>query len=376
VTAALALEAGVVEPDELIDCQRGKGEFLGRIVNDHDDKLGEIPFSEVIAHSSNVGTVTVAIRLGKEALFKGIQRFGYGEATGIDLPGETRGQLRPLKDWSRAALASYSFGQGMSCNALRVAVTYAAFANGGKDVVPHVLKEGRLPKGKTVPTRTRAEPRGRMVSGGTCDKLVPMLEAVVDHGSGTPVAFPGFRVAGKTGPSQKFDQATHRYLLHQNYASFAGFVPSRDPRLLAVVVLDEPKGLTLGGWTSGPVFREALSAMVALLDISPDRGEKDSVVAQSGVRQIPGADKDPRRPLSARQAAPVEWVTVPKLEGVARREAAESLQEKNLRFRRLGDGPVVLSQFPQAGKLVRTHSSVRLLMGKPAQQLASARAAK
>jgi membrane peptidoglycan carboxypeptidase len=250
-------------------------------------------------------------------------------------------------------------------------VTYAAFANGGKDVVPHVLKEGRLPKGGAVKKRLDAEPRGRLISGSTCEKMIPMLEAVVDHGSGTPVAFPGFRVAGKTGTSQKFDQASGRYLLHQNYASFAGFVPSRDPRLLAVVVLDEPQGLTLGGWTSGPVFREALSAMVALLDITPDR-EDDTVVAQSGVRQIPGAEKDKRRPLSARQASPAEWVTVPNLEGEARAVAAQALQERSLRYRRLGEGPVVLSQFPRAGELVRAHSSVRLLMGKAGQQLASA----
>jgi cell division protein FtsI (penicillin-binding protein 3) len=363
VTATLALEKGLVKPETLVDCHGGRAEFLGRVVRDHEAGLGVVPFSEVIAQSSNVGTVDVALRVGKEALYKGIQRFGYGRKTGVDLPGEAKGLLRPLADWSGVSMAAVPYGQEVSGNLFHLACAYAAVANGGYSVAPHVVKEIRSPSGWDHRPRLEGEAGRRVLGSYARTKLVGMLKEVVDHGTGTPAALPGFLVAGKTGTAEKVDPATRRYSFSKTVSSFVGFVPADKPKLLMAIVLDEPHGLSLGGWVAGPVFRESALSMLAAQGLSPDSALLAGRGAQQGIAHLPGeAPKWHQVFHPVAGAIEAAWVPVPALEGMDGRQALRVLKAAKLKAVPKGRLGLVVSQFPQAGRRVRLLSSVSYLL--------------
>jgi cell division protein FtsI (penicillin-binding protein 3) len=367
ITATLALEKGVVKPDTLVNCQGGKGEFLGRTVHDHgDDHMGVVPFSEVIAQSSNVGTVTVAQKLTKQEMYDGVRRFGYGRKTGIDLPGEARGLLRPLENWSGISMAAVPYGQEVQGNLVHVACTYAPVANGGRTVAPHLGAEIRgsgFSRRPSLPAD--AQSGSKVISEGVRRQLIGMLEQVVDHGTGTPAALPGFLVAGKTGTAQKVDPRTHRYS-DRTVSSFVGFVPADHPRLLMAIVLDEPRGLQLGGWVAGPVFHDAALGMLAALDVQPDAALLAGKGAQAGIAHLPGKEpKWKQKPLVAPEPMEAEVVTVPVLKGLDDRGAQKVLAEARLKGVSRGRLGLVTSQFPPAGQHVRAFTSVSYLLKPP-----------
>lgn len=363
VTAALALEAGSVKPETLIDCHHGKATFLGRVVKDHEAGLGVVPFSEVMAQSSNVGTVTVALKLGKQAFYDGIRRFGYGRKTGVDLPGETGGLLRPLESWSGISMAALPFGQEVSGNVFHLACAYAPIANGGTSVAPHMVKEVRGPGGWSHRPGTAGEGGRRVLGGYAREKLVSMLREVVDHGTGTPAAIPGFLVAGKTGTAEKVDPATRRYSYYKTVSSFVGFVPADRPRLLVAVVLDEPHGLVLGGWVAGPVFREATMAMLAAQGVSPSQELLGGKGAQAGIPHLPGeAPKYNQVPHPIGSTVAPVMVKVPSLEGMDAKQALRVLKSASLKALPRGQGGLVVKQFPEAGRSVRIMTSVSYLL--------------
>lgn len=363
VTASLALEHGVVKPDSPIDCHQGRLEIFKRVVRDHGtDHLGVVPFSTVIAQSSNVGTVEVGMRLGAPQLYAGMTRFGFGSPTGIDLPGETVGTLRPLADWTPGSIAAVPFGQEFSCNLLRILVTYAAIANGGRLVRPHVVKEMVSAGGSTInPERNRS--KVQVMSEAVRQQLVPMLKGVVEEGTGDAVALPGYSIAGKTGTAQKFNLKTGRYSQTANVATFVGFVPADQPAFVAAVMLDEPHGITLGGWTAGPVFRSVVSAALTAYGIAPSEAQRD--------RQWAAADKarhsgDPSRSWSAvyrqgAKAAEVKPVEVPDVKTMTLTYAKIVLTKAGLRVHASGQGRVS-AQFPKAGADVLENSTVQLVL--------------
>lgn len=361
VTAALAFERGVVDPDTPVDCRGGKAEFFRRVVRDHGDaRLGVVPFRRVLAESSNVGTVEVALKLGPTALYEGMRRFGFGEPTGIDLPGEAVGILRDLKDWSPGSMAAVPFGQEFSCNLLRMLVTYAALANGGTLVRPHVVKEMVAASGAAL-GGVAAGARGKVVSEGVLDKLVPILEDVVDEGTGVAIALPGYAIAGKTGTAQKYDLARGRYSQTDNTATFVGFVPARKPVFVAAVMIDEPRGITLGGWTAGPVFRAVVSAALTAYGVAPSESLRAQQAA-SAERALRAPDAATRWSAVYRRgakAAELESVDVPNVLHMTRAAAQAALAKAGLRARVLGEGRVV-AQFPEAGAEVLRHSTVTL----------------
>jgi cell division protein FtsI (penicillin-binding protein 3) len=365
VTASMALEQGVLTPDTPVDCQHGHANFLGRAVRDHEDLLGVVPFRETFIQSSNIGMVTAALKVGPQKMYEGARRFGFGDRTGIDLPGETPGLLRPLKDWSGISLAAIAFGQELSCNLLRVACAYAPIANGGSSVTPHLYKEQR--GGGLFPSGGPSRPFSHQVVGDRVRREVgDMMLGVVDHGTGTPAALPGFLVAGKTGTAEKYDRALRRYNYNKNSGSFVGFVPADHPRLLMAVVLDEPHGLTLGGWVSGPVFREAASGMLATLGVAPNAQlAQGGGRAQAGVPCVPGR-KPVGRPHTGLAPNAIAEVPVPDLQGLVGAAAQQRLKAAGLRCRARGLGGVVVSQVPMAGTLVSGMSTVSYLL-RPAK---------
>jgi cell division protein FtsI/penicillin-binding protein 2 len=366
VTAALALEKGVVTPDTPVDCHNGSAEFFGRTVRDHGtDHFGVVPFSTVLAQSSNVGTVEVALKLGPKVMYEGMTRFGFGQSTQVDLPGEAVGMVRPLDKWSPGSMAAIPFGQELSCNLMRIAVTYAALANGGTLVTPHVVKAVVSPSGSSREPERLGEAR-KILGEGVRLQLVKILKGVVEDGTGVAIALPGYTIAGKTGTAQKFDVKTGRYSQTANVATFVGFVPADAPAFVAAVMVDEPQGITLGGWTAGPVFRAVMSSALTAYGISPD----EKILAAQDL-EASRAGQDPKKSWEnmykrGAQAADVKQVPVPKLLALTERAARAALSQAGLRARVLGQGQVT-AQFPRAGQDVLQGSTVTLTLDRPAK---------
>ncbi|MCZ6725826.1 MAG: penicillin-binding protein 2 [Acidobacteria bacterium] len=293
ITAAAALEAGVVDPFDRFDCGNGGIEFRGRYIRDH-ARFGELRFSEIIAYSSNVGAIQVGVQVGEKRLYDMIRAFGFGAKTGIDLSGEGKGLLHPLEMWHKRAIAYISFGQGISVTPLQLVNAFAAIANGGTLYQPYVVAAvGR--DGEIVPAVDRPREIGRPISATTARTLERMLEMVVEaeRGTGKHAAIPGYRVAGKTGTAEKPEGG--RYAEGKYVASFVGFAPARDPAVVCLVIIDEPSGARYhGGDAPAAVF----SAVVrhALLRLGVARGEPPMGDPASGASRLAAGSTQPGAP--------------------------------------------------------------------------------
>ena len=266
VTAAAALDALAVHPDDRFDCELGGVRLAGTFIGDH-KPFGVLSFREVIEKSSNVGVIKAALRTGSEPLYRTIVGFGFGQRTGIDLPGESAGIVRPLERWRGLATAYASFGHGLSITPLQLANAYAALANGGRVNRPYVVRA--VDRGEGIEPVERPEPARLELSPATLQGLSRLLEGVVERGTGQLAAIPGYRVAGKTGTAEKSDRTG--YSATARLATFVGFVPARAPRLVAVVMLDEPRRSTGGGVVAAPVFQAMVGEALLYLGIAPER---------------------------------------------------------------------------------------------------------
>ena len=267
ITAAAALEAGVVTPDTVITVPPTI-QVAGHTVHDAEQHGTErLTFTGVIAKSSNIGTVEVAQQVGAESLYEAMRRFGYGEKSGLGLPGESRGVLPKPTDWSGTSIATIPIGQGVSVNAMQVASVYATVANGGVRVSPTVVRAVADPSGRLVPAAPAAT--RRVISPHVAAQLRTMLEAVVSaEGTAPLAAVPGYRIAGKTGTAQRVVDG--RYQDGNYTSSFIGFAPADAPRLVTAVVLQGTgKRDYFGGSTAGPVFQSVMSFALRALRIPP-----------------------------------------------------------------------------------------------------------
>jgi cell division protein FtsI (penicillin-binding protein 3) len=269
VAAAAALEAGVVRPGDLIDCERGRWAIAGGALHDH-EPLGRISFSEVIAKSSNIGIAKVAERLGPERLVRAIAAFGFGRKTGIDLGGEVSWRIKPAARWSSRSLVTMAIGQEVAVTPIQLVTAYAAIANGGRLVKPHVVAEVRDGKGMPLPVRRDDGAETRVMSERTATVLTGLLEGVVlPGGTGALAALDGVSVAGKTGTAQQIDPGTGRYAADRVVSSFVGFAPSRRPAVVILVVINNPDGRGWGSTVAAPVFQRVAEATLRHLD-APD----------------------------------------------------------------------------------------------------------
>jgi cell division protein FtsI (penicillin-binding protein 3) len=279
VTASAALESGVVYPDEMIDCEEGTYRIAnaGRAVLHDHDPVGRVPFRQVIARSSNIGTAKIAQRLGETRLASYIQAFGFGERLGIDLQGEAEGRVRETTKWSKRSLVSMAIGQEIGVTPLQMASALSVIANGGHLISPRIHREGPCATASCRAENNDAAPIRRVISEKTARQMTRILEEVVtsERGTGKLAAIPGYRVAGKTGTAQKIDPATGRYLTDRFVSSFIGFAPADDPAVVILVVVDEPQGLGWGGTVAAPVFSaigaEALHYLRVLPNVTEER---------------------------------------------------------------------------------------------------------
>ncbi len=266
--AAAALEEKLVHPLERFDCSSGKIQVADRVISDA-KKHGILTFTDVISESSNVGTIKVAQRLGKERFFKYITAFGFGRKTGVDMPGEISGLVKDYRLWSGVSIGSISIGQEIGVTPIQMAAAFSALANGGTLMRPYIVSE-IIDRDGTGGRKFAPQARGRTVSADTCRKLNKILQKAVESGTGQKARPGGYTAAGKTGTAQKIDPKTGIYSKREYVSSFAGFVPAGSPKLVIVVMIDTPEGLVWGGSVAAPVFKSVAEQSLAYLQVPPD----------------------------------------------------------------------------------------------------------
>jgi cell division protein FtsI (penicillin-binding protein 3) len=344
--AAAALGAGVVHPDDRIGCENGSWTVGNRVIRDSHPH-GVLSFADVIAQSSNIGSAKVAERLGSERFGAVLQQFGFGKPTGVDLPGETSGLLRPVERWGRIHLVTTAFGQGIAVTPLQLTRAFAAIANGGHLMKPYVV---RRITGSDGTLRYAGHPtdEGQVLSRKTASAVTDLLVRVTEVGTGKQARIEGFTVAGKTGTAQKVDPHSGRYSTRDRMSSFVGYVPAEDPVLVILVVIDTPRKATYGGVVAAPVFRAVAEYGLARRGVLPQggggfrTGEPDG--APTGDTTLRGA------PLLQRVSTTVPEIAapggVPNLVGLGMREALVRAHADGWTVRVDGSGYVARQEPP------------------------------
>ena len=262
VTYAAALTDGIVNPNSSFSLPPSI-EVADRTIDEAEPRPTEtMTVAEMLARSSNVGTVMLAQLLGSKRLAAWITRFGFGRPTGIDFPGESPGIVLPLRHWSGSTIGNVPIGQGIAVTPIQMAAMYGALANRGVWVEPHLVDHVR---GRRI-----GHPmRHRVLSAPVAQEVISMLQGVVSGGTGEEAAVPGYLVAGKTGTAAKPD-ASGGYSDTRYVASFVGIVPASAPRLVVLVSINEPQGQIFGGVVAAPAFRDIARFALQYLDVPPD----------------------------------------------------------------------------------------------------------
>ena len=342
ILAAAALEEGVVGKEDLFYCEFGKYSYAGRTIHDTHE-YGWLPFYKIIQYSSNIGVTKVAEKLKKERYAKYIDRFGFGRLTGIDMPGEATGMIRSPDHWSPIDLATHAFGQGIAVTPIQLVMAYGAIANGGFLMRPFVVRRVVAPDGEVLVANQPHVVR-RVVSENTARLMTSILKGVVsDGGTGFMAGVEGFEVAGKTGTAQKPDLAHGGYSSGKRVASFIGFVPADDPRLVLLVIVDEPEGNVYGGVVAAPAFRSVAIGALRYLGIVPDKPEPLPLPpAKEGT--LVRVERKSENEMARRDGVS----EVPDFVGLSLREAVEKARALKLKVEMRGNGYVV-KQSPAPG---------------------------
>jgi cell division protein FtsI (penicillin-binding protein 3) len=365
-TIAAGLTAGTLKPTDSIYCEHGSYQ-LGSI-SIHDTHLNDwLTPTQILARSSNIGALKIGLAAGEPTVYATFRRFGFGEATGLPLPGEAAGVLRPKgRPWYDVETANASFGQGISVTTVQLAVALGAIANGGRLLEPLLVRKATDGRGNVV-REVLPHVRRQVLEPGIARMLTEMLTAVTEDGAtGVQAAVPGFHVAGKTATAQKVDPATGKYSPDLYTASFVGMVPAERPRLVIAVVLDEPMIGHYGGDLAGPVFRRVAEASLRYLGVTPhELGSKVELAVKSvDLSPTPAPEKD--TPPDA-LAEPPSTATlsdgetrVPDATGLPAHDAVRAITRAGLLPQIEGSGRVVRQQ-PSAGSPAPKGSSVRLV---------------
>lgn len=289
VVAAASLEEQTIQPDEMFFCENGRWKQGRRRIRDY-HPYGWLNFHEVFEHSSNICTIKIGQRLSSFRLYQYIRRFGFGEKTFIDLPGESAGQLRPPPEWSGFSHASLSIGQEIAVTPLQLVMAYAAIANDGVLMRPRIVQRTRS---EAAVQEFPPYERWRILSSPTVERLKAILRGAVAQGSGKLAAVEGYTGAGKTGTAQKVEPGQGHYSHRKVIASFVGFVPVEEPQLAILVMLDEPQQARWGGQAAAPVFQRIAQQALRYLQIPPQFMPpiaRDSAVGQAAMRSPKPAD--------------------------------------------------------------------------------------
>lgn len=397
ITMTSAIENHVTNPDVMVDCQMGSILVAGRLIHDW-HPFGVLSVRDVLAHSSDVGTIKVALNLGAPRFYETMRKFGIGQPTGIELPGENHGKLRTLDNWTASSIGSVAIGQEVSVTPVQIISAISAIANGGTLYRSHVVQEIRGSGSADLPLPKRPEPT-EVTDAKTAATVREMMENVILKGTGTPARLNGYTAAGKSGTAQKIDTNTGRYSPNQYVASFVGFAPVNEPAVTILVMLDSPEGAHHGGEVGGPVFKRVAEQVLAYLDVPHDvpvesdsefakknksSAEPDDSVVQNDLRTADRKTQQEQATFqnvvsksSASRAntgttdAPTtviseeDSVDVPDLTGKTVRGVTESCSRLGLIPELIGSG-VAVEQTPDPGTRVQRGSSVTVRFGRAA----------
>lgn len=355
---AAALNEKLVTPNQIIDCEKGSYRVGGRTIHDH-HPYGRITASEVIKVSSNIGSAKIGKALERDRLYRYLTDFGFGSPTGIDLPGEASGLLRPPNAWFEVDLAAIAFGQGMTTTPIQLARATAAIANDGKLIDMPIVERIINDRGDVIEER-KPEVVRQVVSAEVARQVREMMALVVGQGgTGTLAAVPGFKVAGKTGTAQKVDPVTGGYSVDKRVASFIGMVPAEAPQLVVVVEIDEPSKQVYGGLVAAPVFSEIATQSLRQLKISPTEASPAMPLP------LPPAEEALAQPVQAMLETPAEGEPqMPNFAGMSYRQVLQTMADKGLNIKLRGSGRVI-EQFPPPGGAIRYSKEIWVRLAPP-----------
>jgi len=397
VTLAAAFDQNLIRPDEVFNCENGSIVVAGHRIHDH-KKYGDLTVAQILANSSDVGAIKIALKLGPPRFNEYIHLFGFGSPTGVDLPGESRGLVQRLEHWGSFSIGSISMGQEVGVTPLQMINAVSAVANGGLLYKPRIVEEMRrgdhvLPlEGPSAP----ADPK-RVIRPETAATMRRLMEGVILNGTGKSARLDGWTAGGKTGTAQKIDPATGRYSRTKVIASFTGFAPINNPAVTILVSVDSPEGWPHdGAAVSAPVFKRIAEQVLPYLDVPRDvplnprlvqtayrqNRESEAVAMEDDTpMDFSAAEEMTERAAKPPEASPVQQqepqapnvtvtmdeggdIAVPDFKGKTMREVADTCM-------RLGLNPVLvgsslaLQQMPAAGSMVRRGAKIRVEFGTP-----------
>jgi len=346
-TIAAAIDSGTIKTGDMYNCENGTYRIADRTIHD-DHPHSRLTVSEIMKYSSNIGSAKIGFKMGEEKLSTYLRNFGFGGRTGIDLPGESPGNLK--RHWYGIDLATISFGQGISLSTVQLVSALSAVANGGNLMKPYLVEQ-ILDDSGTVVQKFEPQLVRRVISPETAQKITKMMETVTgDGGTGTKAALDGFRVAGKTGTAQKVDPVTHTYSPTKRIGSFVGFVPADKPKLTIAIIIDEPQGIKYGGVVAAPAFRSIAQNALAYLKIQPNMpttaAAKPANAQQSPIQDVESlSDGDD-------QDIPEEGGTMPNFRGMSMRRVLQVMEKRGINIRLMGSGRAA-EQSPEPGHKIR-----------------------
>lgn len=358
VTASAAIEEKVVTPDDIIDVGGGTIRFGGRVINDM-FRSGPLSFTEVIVKSSNVGAIRVGLRLGPERMGLYVRRFGFGRPSSTDFPGESPGIVWNPSKLNDSALASMSMGYQVGVTSLQMAAAASVIANGGTLYEPHVVR-ATVKGGVRVPVPPKAVRRAILPE--TAATLTTIMESVVTDGTGKRAALASFTVAGKSGTADKLING--RYSPSQQNVSFVGFVPSRNPVMTVIVMVDSPRvGGDTGGVIAAPIFKRIAAASLRMLGVTPSINQPPPVmvVRREGNPVTPAAALAPA--IVTMTASMTDGGGLPDLRGLSARDALRELARMGMSAKMRGAG-VVIEQTPAPGSTIEPGTACTLVLDR------------
>ena len=332
---ASAIEEGVVSPRTTFFCENGAYKIGPHIIHDT-HKHKRLSVSEIIMVSSNIGAIKIGEKLGYHTFCRYLRKFGFGQKTGIDLLGERTGWIREVSDNRPVDQATLFFGQGISITSIQLATAMCAIANGGFLLRPYVVKEIRDKNGNII-KKTSRKVRTRVISEKTSQKLKKIMSLVVSKSGTAPQAsIEGFEVAGKTGTAQKINPRTGRYSNRKYVATFVGFVPVSKPKILVLVMIDEPKKSYYAGIVAAPVFREIAKWTLVYLGITPKNKQRPLVIVKNEEQ-----NKTERKVI-------IRDGIIPDFSGMSMRDVVRIASRYSIRLIIKGHG-YAFKQYPRAG---------------------------
>jgi len=359
--AAASLEEGLVDANDLFYCEQGKYRILNHTVHDL-KKFGWLSLAQILRFSSNIGAAKIAEKLGPERFYHYIRAFGFGAPTSIGLSGETSGLIRSPDEWSPVDLAAASFGQSVSVSAIQLAAALGAIANDGLLMRPLLVKEVLDGQGgvfkRNEPTVVR-----RVISAETARKMKGLLAAVLrPDGTGARAALAQYEAAGKTGTAQNSNRHSGGYADDQYTASFVGFAPAADPKILVVVVVNEPQKGFHGGVVAAPTFRRIAQQTLHALQVPPERMKGKSEKVATFDNSIPSQPSlVALQPVAYGPKKYNQAMMMPDLTGLSLREALNRLKNFAGSLDIHGSGRVV-GQNPEPGRNLSTVDSCSLIL--------------